>query len=203
MLQTTQDKDQILAENHRTITELIALAAKLEQEKKIVILERNKAISSRNAKDTENGILQGKINFLLDESKDLKRELSNQKKNHEAEIELKENKINDLCKYQLKLQEEIFKKNKELFDFEDKIGEVKREVERQKETIEDLKKTQARLIADYSSRITNLNQEIDNLKEAKETAERDRDKAIQKGRLMALGNVVQGAIDYVPGIPKA
>ena len=70
-------------------------------------------------------------------------------------------------------------------------------------TIEDLKKTQARLITDYSSRITNLNQEIDNLKEAKETAERDRDKAIQKGRLTALGNVVQGAIDYVPGITKA
>jgi hypothetical protein len=40
LLQTTQDQDQILAENHRTITELIALAEKLEQEKKIVILER-------------------------------------------------------------------------------------------------------------------------------------------------------------------
>ena len=45
LLQTTQDQDQKLAESHRTITELIALAAKLEQEKKIVILEREGCFS--------------------------------------------------------------------------------------------------------------------------------------------------------------
>lgn len=121
LLRTTSDKDQKLTENHRTITELIALAEKLEQEKKITILERNKAITSRNAKDTENGILQGKINFLLDESKGLKRELSNQKKNHKAEIELKElqarnllNENEDLAKMIESLDDEVKKIKNEL-----------------------------------------------------------------------------------------
>ena len=90
----------------------------------------------------------------------------------EDELELKENKINDLCEYQLKLQEEIFKKNKELFNFEDKIAKVKKEVEKRDRKItnqEELIELSKRNLDECSKELAEKRELINQLKEVSES----------------------------------
>ena len=72
----------------------------------------------------------------------------------------------------IKLQEEIFEKKKESLDFEDKIGEVKKEVEKRDRKItnqEELIELSKRNLDEYSKELAEKRELINQLKEDSES----------------------------------
>ena len=106
LLQTTSDKDQKLAENHRTITELMALAAKLEQGKLVERLRGDERNSAVNALLAECNTISIKLGVATVELNDHKRKLENTENRLNREIKA-------LTEAAESLQDDLKKKERE------------------------------------------------------------------------------------------
>ena len=106
LLQTTSDKDQKLAENHRTITELLALAAKLEQGKLVEKLRGDERNSAVNALLAECNTISIKLGVATVELNDHKRKLENTENRLNREIKA-------LTEAAESLQDDLKKKERE------------------------------------------------------------------------------------------
>ena len=106
LLQTTSDKDQKLAENHRTITELMALAAKLEQGKLVEKLRGDERNSAVNALLAECNTISIKLGVATVELNDHKRKLENTENRLNREIKA-------LTEAAESLQDDLKKKERE------------------------------------------------------------------------------------------
>ena len=199
--QTHSAEQKLQTEKNKT-SELMTLAAKLDNEKQIAVLEANKREKEKLLIEVQKNGLEIEKRGLEIEGDTLKNEIFGLK-TQKAQLEVTITGLNGT----IKVKEKELKNSQDYCrEIEKEKQDLKKQKEEQHQKFRNLVDEKVKLENDntaLTNQVTNLENQNSTLQTENQDLTAKLDKSVKQSRIALLGNLAQGAIDWLPIGEKA